>query len=120
MLVSPSDFHPHSQVILPKALVRQDECLGKNYLPFLDFIINYERRSGIFVSAYPVQLASHKKPAKLDLHCDPQDECIGKNYSSLLDFILNYERRSGIFVSAYPVQLASHKESIIDPDKETL
>ena len=36
-------------VILPKALVLQDECFGKNYSYFLDFTRNYERTSGIFV-----------------------------------------------------------------------
>ena len=37
------------QVILPKALVLQNECFGKNYSSFLDFTLNYERTSGIFV-----------------------------------------------------------------------
>ena len=37
------------RVILPKALVLQDECYGKNYSSFLDFTRNYERTSGIFV-----------------------------------------------------------------------
>ena len=36
-------------VILPKALVLQDECFGKNYSSFLDFTRNYERTSGVFV-----------------------------------------------------------------------
>ena len=40
------DFH---RVILPKALVLQDECFGKNYSSFLDFTRNYKRTSGIFV-----------------------------------------------------------------------
>ena len=38
-----------SQVILPKALVLQDECFGKNYSFFLDFTHNYKRTSGVFV-----------------------------------------------------------------------
>ena len=37
------------QEILPKALVLQDECFGKNYSSFLDFTSNYKRTSGIFV-----------------------------------------------------------------------
>ena len=36
-------------VILPKALVLQDECFGKNYSFLLDFTCNYEQTSGIFV-----------------------------------------------------------------------
>ena len=44
MLVS-----PHPQVILPKALVLQDECFEKYYWSFLDFTFNYEWTSGIFV-----------------------------------------------------------------------
>ena len=41
---------PSPWVILPKAIVLQDECVGKNYLSFLDFTCNYERMSGIFVT----------------------------------------------------------------------
>ena len=41
-----------SRVILPKALVLQDECFGKNYLSFLDFTHNYEQASGIFVPCH--------------------------------------------------------------------
>ena len=37
------------QVILPKALVLQNECFGKNYSSFLDFTRSYEPTSGIFV-----------------------------------------------------------------------
>ena len=37
------------RVILPKALVLQDECFGKNYSSFLDFTCNYVPMSGIFV-----------------------------------------------------------------------
>ena len=36
-------------VILPKALVLQDERFGKNYSTFLDVTHNYKRTSGIFV-----------------------------------------------------------------------
>ena len=36
------------RVILPNALILQDECVGKNYSSFLDFTRNYERTSGIF------------------------------------------------------------------------
>ena len=49
MLVSPSVLHPHPRVILPKALVLQDESFGKNYSSLLDFTRNYEWTSGIFV-----------------------------------------------------------------------
>ena len=35
------------KVILFKALVRHDECFGKNCVSFLDFTRNYERASGI-------------------------------------------------------------------------
>ena len=34
-------------VILPKALILQDECLGRNYSFYLDFTCNYEQTSGI-------------------------------------------------------------------------
>ena len=34
---------------LPKALVLQDACYGKNFSSFLDFTRNYEQTSGIFV-----------------------------------------------------------------------
>ena len=37
------------RVILSKALILQDKCLGKNYSSFLDFTRNYERTNGIFV-----------------------------------------------------------------------
>ena len=37
------------QVILPKALILQDECFGGNYSSFLVFTCNYKRTSGIFV-----------------------------------------------------------------------
>ena len=37
------------RVILPKALILQDECIGKNYSSHLDFTRNYGRKSGIFV-----------------------------------------------------------------------
>ena len=37
------------RVILPKALILQDECFGKNNSSFLDFTRNYEGMSGIFV-----------------------------------------------------------------------
>ena len=37
------------RVILSKGLVLQDECFGKNYLSFLDFTRDYERKSWIFV-----------------------------------------------------------------------
>ena len=36
-------------VVLPKALVLQDEYFGKNYLSFLDFTRYYEQTSQIFV-----------------------------------------------------------------------
>ena len=45
------------RVTLPKVLVLQDECFGKNYSSFIDFTHNYKRKSGIFV------------PWALDLHC---------------------------------------------------
>ena len=38
-----------SSIILPIALVLQDDCFGNNYSSFLDFTPNYERTSGIFV-----------------------------------------------------------------------
>ena len=41
------------QIILCKALVLQDECFWKNYLSFLDFTLNYEWMSGIFVPCLP-------------------------------------------------------------------
>ena len=44
------------RVILPKALVLQDECFDKNHLSFLDFTRNYEQASGIFV---PCNTLSH-------------------------------------------------------------
>ena len=37
------------RVILPKALILQEECYGKNYSFFLDFTHNYQLMSGIFV-----------------------------------------------------------------------
>ena len=45
------------RVILPKALVLQDECFGKNYLSFLDFTRNYERTSRIFVPCHDTYIA---------------------------------------------------------------
>ena len=45
----PQIFQPHPREILPKALVLQDECFGKNLSSFLDFTTNYKRTSGIFV-----------------------------------------------------------------------
>ena len=38
----------HPRVILPKALVLQGECFGKNYSSFPDFTRNYEQTSGIY------------------------------------------------------------------------
>ena len=35
-------------VILPKALILQDDCFGRNYSSFLDFTRNYKQTSGIF------------------------------------------------------------------------
>ena len=46
------------QVILPKALVLQDECFGKNYSSFLDFTRNYEPPSGIFVLCIHIDKSS--------------------------------------------------------------
>ena len=42
-------------VILPKALILQDEYFGKNYSSFLDFTRKFEQTSGIFVPCKPVQ-----------------------------------------------------------------
>ena len=43
-------------VILPKALVLQDECFWENYSSVLDFTRNYKRTSGIFVPCYTCTL----------------------------------------------------------------
>ena len=50
MLVPPSEFSPSSnssQSTLPKG--RRLSALGRTTHPFLDFTLNYERTSGIFV-----------------------------------------------------------------------
>ena len=78
--------------MLPKALVLQDKCFGKNYWSFLDFTRNNERTSGIFVL---------------------QDKCFGKNYWSFLDFTRNNERTSGIFVPLNLKCLADYLTEII-------
>ena len=49
--------------ILPKALILQDECFGKNYSSFLVFTCNHERTSGIFVPCHHAEskcIDSHK------------------------------------------------------------
>ena len=49
-------------VIFPKALFLQDECFGKNYSSFLDFTLNYEQTSGIFVPWSHKQIACVQSP----------------------------------------------------------
>ena len=81
-------------VILPKALVLQDECFGKNYLSFQDFSGNHGWTSGIFVPWLEnLFLTSYKKEG-----CLIQDECFALKNLSFLDFTRNHERTSGIFV----------------------
>ena len=50
---------------LPKALVLQDECFGKNYLSFLDFTRNYEQTSGILPPAMLWALARSQCPGSM-------------------------------------------------------
>ena len=62
------------RVILPKALVLQDECFGKNYWSFLDFTHNLERTSEIFV---PCHNLWHRKQLRVIFWWHLLDTCEG-------------------------------------------
>ena len=67
------------QVIVPKALVLvlQDKCFGKNYSSFLDFTLNYEGTSGIFVpcSSKTYVVGAHKNRLNETVLLSTQNIC---------------------------------------------
>ena len=67
------------RVILPKALVLQDKCFGKNYSSFLDFTGNYERTSGIFVPCLMVLVLKFRTQVACPKQRRPRSNCFYKS-----------------------------------------